>query len=136
MVSNFEKMMVIVARIGVARNAPRSPQNIDQKRSAMIRKNELRLSFSPIIFGSMIFPEINCGILRTRSIKNERGTLQNVTNEYKKGRPSAIIPPTTGTKSKINTIKPNIKAKSSPKQSIIIVAITPLNTAMKNFETK
>ena len=74
---NLASTIFMAAISGTARNAPISPHILDQKIRAKSIINELRLSLFHIIFGSIIFPEINCGIKRQASRRNEAKELSN-----------------------------------------------------------
>lgn len=129
-------MMLSTAIIGTARNAPASHQSEDQNISASIITKVERLSLFHIIFGSRIFHEISCGIMRQARRRNDNPTLSNCTKEYKNGSPSAIIPHTAGIKSKRKTKSPNIKAYSSQNINIITMLTIALKSASANFERK
>jgi len=94
------------------------------------------LSRFPIILGSIIFPEINCGTIRQPKRKNDIILLSKSVKLYKNGRVKAIIPQIAGIKSRRNTKSANTRAYSSQNTSIIIALIAPLNKANQNFETK
>lgn len=128
--------MLILAINGTARNAPTTHHIPDQKISAIIITNELRFSLFPIIFGSIIFPEINCGINKQASKIKETKVLSNCTKLYKNGRERAIIPPIAGIKSSKKTKRPNISAYSSQKTSIITTLVTAFPKAKENLERK
>ena len=136
MASNFDKIIFIVTMIGVAKKAQIIHQNWVQKSKAKTKTIWLILSLSHIIFGSTKFPVTIWGTYIENSIKNEDQILSKTTKEYKKGSQSAIKAQTIGIKSITKTISQKVKAKSSQKKLIIIVATTPLNKAKKNFVEK
>jgi len=128
--------MFIIAISGTARNAPTNHHILDQKTKASNITKLLRFNLFPIIFGSNIFPEINCGTnihtRRTKGVKLESKTVKL----YRNGSVSAIIPPTAGIKSKRNTRSANIRAYSRPKKNMMIQLTPALRRARKNFERK
>lgn len=125
-----------VAISGTARNAHIIHHIPAQKISAIIITNEDRLSLSHIIFGSMIFPEINWGIKRHASKIKDIRTVSNCTKLYKNGRESAIIPQIAGIKSKRKTNSPNIKAYSKPNTIMMMTLVMAFKKARKNLERK
>jgi hypothetical protein len=121
---------------GTARNAPTIPHILDQKISESNITNQLRLRRFPIILGSKIFPEINCGINKhTKRITDIR-PVSNTVKLYKKGSIIAIMPQIAGIKSNKKTSKANISAYSRPKKYIIIPLIPAFKSARENFERK
>ena len=93
-------------------------------------KNNI-ISLSHIIFGSTKFPVTIWGIYIESNINKEVQTLSKITKEYKNGSQRATKAQTIGIKSITKTISQKVKAKSSQKKLIIIVATTPLNKAKK-----
>lgn len=78
-VLNWANIIFILAISGTARNAPIIPHIPDQNISATMMINELKLSLSHIIFGSMTFPEINWGINRHAKRINGARLVSNCT---------------------------------------------------------
>lgn len=128
--------MLKVAIRGTARNAPAKPQKLDQITKESKITKELRFSLSPISFGSMIFAEINCGMIRHARRRKEVPDASKTTKLYKKGSISAIIAPTTGIKSRRKTRSANIRAYSKPKKYITTQLTKALKNASENLERK
>jgi hypothetical protein len=128
--------MLILAINGTARNAQTIHHIPDQNIRDIIITKELRLSLFPITLGSIIFPEINCGINKHASNIKDKRLLSNWTKLYRNGSERATIPQIVGIKSKRNTRSPNIRAYSSQNTNIIMILVTPFARAKKNLERK